>query len=254
MANLRFVSIRNGTVAGVVSKVDVHLVVAPVFATNTCVLAGEGGDAVIVHPGAGVAAAVIDLCRAEGLTPRAVVATHGHADHVWDAAALCEHFSVPFRINAADVYRLADPFGTLSSPGQRPDQSVAVAIASAVRAHGFSPFEAPSEVVPFGADDDDGGVLRAGSIELGLLPAPGHTEGSTLFLTEKIVFTGDVLFAGSIGRTDLPGGDPAIMDQTLRKLAKVLNPELGMIPGHGPASTVARELASNPYWLQAVAS
>ncbi|MDR2723332.1 MAG: MBL fold metallo-hydrolase, partial [Cellulomonadaceae bacterium] len=76
---------------------------------------------------------------------------------------------------------------------------------------------------------------------------PGHTEGSTLYLTDQLVLSGDVLFAGSIGRTDLPGGNASTMAASLRRLGARLDPAFGVVPGHGPTTRVAREKASNPY-------
>jgi glyoxylase-like metal-dependent hydrolase (beta-lactamase superfamily II) len=81
--------------------------------------------------------------------------------------------------------------------------------------------------------------------------APGHTEGSTLYLLaagdDRVAFTGDVLFAGSVGRTDLPGGDPVAMAATLREVVGALPPGTHVLPGHGPATRVDAELATNPY-------
>jgi len=279
---------------------------------------GAGGsDAVVIDAGAGVAASVAELIRSKGWTLRAVLATHGHADHTWDAGPLCAEFDVPFRIHAADAYRIADPLGTLAPKDAVPDMSVAVAIQQAVRSLGESvaDYQAPARIETFQALP--GEVLQAGAIKLRLIPAPGHTEGSSIYIADDIspadepaeldaapsviadstpsviaestpsvigdsnssviadtnssvipestpsviagstrnpaptklgvAFTGDVLFAGSIGRTDLPGGDYATMADTLTRLKSELDPTLGVIPGHGPATTVAYELATNPY-------
>ena len=234
---------------------EVHLVVAPVFATNCCVVVSgaseAGADCVVIDAGAGVSAAVSALIKDNGWNLRAVLATHGHVDHTWDAGPLCAEFDVPFRIHELDAYRLADPFGTLAPKDAAPDLSVAVAIQQAVRALGVSAsdYQAPAQVVTF----SDEPYLDFGAVRLQLNHAPGHTEGSTLYISDDIgdtgaVFSGDVLFAGSIGRTDLPGGDSATMSKTLARLKTELAPKLGVIPGHGPVTTVAQELATNPYW------
>ncbi|QAY62735.1 MBL fold metallo-hydrolase [Xylanimonas allomyrinae] len=223
---------------------DVHLVVAPVFATN-CTVVVQDGDCVVVDAGAGVAATVERLVREHGWTVRAVLATHGHVDHTWDAAALCDAFGVPLRIHEADTYRLADPFGTLGLTGP----GVSGALVQALTAQGLhaDDYRAPSAVVPFGAEADDDGTLVAGAVRLRVLPAPGHTEGATLYVAGDVVLAGDVLFAGGVGRTDLPGGDPAAMRATLRDVVGRLDPGLRVVPGHGPTTTVAHELATNPY-------
>jgi glyoxylase-like metal-dependent hydrolase (beta-lactamase superfamily II) len=266
-----------------VAKVTVTKVVAPVFATNCCVLVSDDGDCVVVDPGAGVAADVIALIEKNAWNCVGVLATHGHADHTWDAAELCEHFEVAFHIHADDAYRLDDPIGTLATPGTMPTESVGVAIASMIRQHGLADYRKPANVETFtipstsatsgpagpdlqspssstglAAPDSPrhagresqhlaSGTLKLGSIEIGLVHAPGHTQGSTLYLFDGLVLTGDVLFAGSIGRTDLPGGDNATMIQTLRALANTLHPSLVVIPGHGPQTTMRQELVTNPY-------
>lgn len=233
----------------VASKFDLHIIVAPVFATNTCILVTDDNNAIVVDPGAGVADQVIKLVTQNGWQVKAIAATHGHADHTWDGGKLSQHFKVPFLINEADRYRLDDPIGTLQPKDARPDQSVAVAIAHAVRAMGAGEYLKPDDIQTFGPSAPSPLLSTLG---LDLVFAPGHTEGSTLYLTKEFVLSGDVLFAGSIGRTDLPGGDIGTMMQSLRSLATELNPDLTMIPGHGPSTTVAQELASNPYWKAAI--
>ncbi|QAY71119.1 MBL fold metallo-hydrolase [Xylanimonas protaetiae] len=229
---------------------QVHLVVAPVFATNCCVVvdgAGDrGADAVVVDAGAGVAATVQELVAERGWTVRAVLATHGHVDHTWDAAALCAAFGVPLRIHAADAYRLADPFGTLGLTRGGVSDALRQALAGlGLRAEDY---RAPADVVPFDAAGDDGaGTLVAGALRLRAIPAPGHTEGATLYQADGVLLAGDVLFAGGIGRTDLPGGDDAAMRATLRDVVGALDPALDVVPGHGPTTTVEREMATNPY-------
>ena len=96
------------------AEITVEVVVAPVFGTNCAVVSAAGGDCVVVDAGAGVADAVTATIERRGLVPRAVLATHGHVDHTWDAAVLCERLGVPLHVHAADVYRLADPFGSIA--------------------------------------------------------------------------------------------------------------------------------------------
>jgi glyoxylase-like metal-dependent hydrolase (beta-lactamase superfamily II) len=213
---------------------ELRVVVAPVFGTNCCVVS-SGTDCVVIDAGAGVADAVARLVDDEGLTPRAVLATHGHADHTWDAGALCARYEVPMRLHEADAYRLADPFGTLSP-----------ALEAALGLH-RDEYHAPAVVEPF-ATPGGSAVLTFGQVTLHALHAPGHTEGSTLYRPDdEVVLTGDVLFAGSIGRTDLHGGSGQVMAETLRDVVRGLDPALAIVPGHGPATTVARELATNPF-------
>ena len=239
-----------GHLRGYGDRVLVTLVVAPVCATNCCVVVDDdgrpGADAVVVDAGAGVADTVTRLVQERGWTVRAVLATHGHVDHTWDAAALCEAFDVPMRIHAADAYRLADPFGTLGLTRG----GVSDALRQAIQGLGLEAedYRAPADVVPFDAAGDDGeGHLVAGDLRLRVIPAPGHTEGATLYEVDGVLLAGDVLFAGGIGRTDLPGGDDAAMRATLRDVVGRLDPNLEVVPGHGPTTSVGRERATNPY-------
>lgn len=234
---------------------QVITLVAPVFGARCSILVHDDGSCVVVDAGAGVAAGVIDLVATRGLRPAAILATHGHVDHTWDAARLSDAFGVPVVLHAADAYRLADPFGTLGVLGHAvhdPQGPLAQALATA--GIGASSYTAPARIETFG-DPVDGrsadSTLSFGGVSLVARHAPGHTEGSTLYLVDvdgdRLAFTGDVLFAGTIGRTDLPGGDSATMHATLREVVAVLPPETVVVPGHGPTSTMAAELAHNPF-------
>jgi hydroxyacylglutathione hydrolase len=230
-------------------------VVAPVFGTNCYVLVADDRTCVIVDAGAGVAPQVRRLVDERGLTPVAVLATHGHVDHTWDAAELTSAFGVPLVLHAADVYRLADPFGTLGQVGASHDENGPLAQALADIGAGPGSYRAPERVEPFGGVPGPDGrtadvVLELGGVRLVARHAPGHTEGSTLYLLDgepAVALTGDVLFAGSIGRSDLPGGDGAIMSATLRDVVRTLPPQTLVLPGHGPSSRLGVELRVNPY-------
>jgi len=259
---------------------DVFLVVAPVFGTNCTIVApGSGGaqpdgaarPCVIVDAGAGVVPGVVDVVREHGLTPRAVLATHGHADHTWDAADLCERFGVPLWIHAADAYRLADPLGTIEAApeGSADGRLVGGPLAAALAAGGarLEDYREPGEVRTFGTPGsatDPVVRLDLGGVLVDALHAPGHTQGSTLYVpvaaehvsddgpgdgerAAGLVLAGDVLFAGSVGRTDLPGGDGETMQRTLRDVVGNLDDSLQVVPGHGPLTTVGRERRTNPY-------
>ena len=223
----------------------IRTVVAPLLSTNCYVVSDDLGRCVVVDAGAGVTRDVLALVSAHSLVPLAVLATHGHVDHTWDAAELCDDFDVPFVLHSEDVYRLADPFGSLGPLG--------APLAGMAQSAGMV-YRAPGRVEPFEAHTD-GTDLELAAAErspfvLRAVHAPGHTQGSTLFVLEAdgrpTALTGDVLFAGSIGRTDLPGGDDVAMAATLGR-ASALDPATAVLPGHGPSSTIARELQSNPY-------
>ncbi len=232
---------------------------APVFAARCTVVVADDGACVVVDPGAGTAAAVLDAVRERGLRPLAVHLTHGHADHTWDAAAVADGLDVPVRVHAADEYRLHDPFGTLGPlGGASHDPSGPLAQALAAAGVDVGAYRRPTRVETFGAPGAEGAARSAdvtwqvGEVTVVGRHAPGHTEGSTLYLLDAgddrpVALTGDVLFAGTIGRTDLPGGDGAAMATTLREVVSRLDPRTVVVPGHGPTSDVASELRSNPY-------
>jgi len=229
-------------------------VVSAVFAARCSVVVGDDGTCVVVDAGVGVADHVARLVSSEGLRPTAVLATHGHADHVWDAGRLARTLDVPVRLHARDAYRLEDPFGTLGLGAASHDPSGPLAQALLAAGVDVASYEAPARVEKFG--DDDGSrrsdaVLELGGLRLEARHAPGHTEGSTIYLVDGLAFTGDVLFAGTIGRTDLPGGDGAVMRTTLREVVATLPASTTVVPGHGPTSDMATELATNPFLARA---
>lgn len=216
-------------------------VVSPFLGTNCYVVSAEDGATVVVDPGAGVVGDLLALVQDQALTPVALVATHGHVDHTWSAAPLSRAWGVPLVLHAADAYRLADPFGTLGPLGAQ--------LAPLAGSLG-DPYAEPVDVRLL---DVDGPVPVADAVGLRALHCPGHTEGSTVYLlgdadagSPAAAFTGDVLFAGTVGRTDLPGGDAGAMQRSLARLAR-LDPRTQVAPGHGATSTIGAERGSNPY-------
>lgn len=229
----------------------VRTVVSPLLGTNCHVLADDEGRCVVVDPGALVADDVLTAIRADGLTATGVLVTHGHVDHTWDAGRLAEALGVAVHVHLADLPRIADPFGTLGPLGTELERMAASAGQTWSPPRDVSPFGGPS--APAGPDGADAPAdLDVGGLILTAFHAPGHTEGSTVFLTARsltarsLALTGDVLFAGTIGRTDLPGGDDTAMRRTLSRLAG-LDPATLLLPGHGPGSDLATELRTNPY-------
>jgi len=222
-----------------------------VFGANCYVLASPEGSCVVVDAGAGTAQAVIASVREHGLEPVAVLATHGHVDHTWDAAALCDEFDVPLLLHEADAYRIADPFGSLGLGAA--DGSASGPLAQALRGMGIDPRDycAPARVETFATRPGEARDLGLVGLGVRALHAPGHTEGSTFYLVEltdgPATLTGDVLFAGTIGRTDLPGGDAAVMTRTLRDVVPLIAADARVFPGHGPATSIAAERRSNPF-------
>lgn len=205
------------------------------WATNCYVLAtGPGEPCLIVDPGQDAMPGVLDLVEEHRLVPAAVLLTHGHIDHVWSVAPVSVRFGIPAVIHEQDRYRLADPAGSsLAAPRET------------LRAMTRDALElSEPEDVQVVSDDD---VLDIAGLSLRVRHAPGHTEGSVVFELGDTMVAGDVLFAGSIGRTDLPGGNH---EQMLASLSRVILPapdDMRVLPGHGSETTIGIERATNPF-------
>jgi glyoxylase-like metal-dependent hydrolase (beta-lactamase superfamily II) len=201
----------------------VETFVVGAFQENTYLVIDETSHrAVAIDPG-GDAERIVSTLRARHLTLDAIWLTHAHVDHVSGIAALRRVLAAPIYLNPAD----------------RPLYDAAVQ-------HGLAfgiPVEAPP---PPDRPLADGDVLRVGTLEFGVMGAPGHAPGHVIIHGAGVAFVGDVLFAGSIGRTDLPLANGAQLAKTLEKVAALPGDTL-VYPGHGPATTIARELATNPF-------
>ncbi|WP_273412656.1 MBL fold metallo-hydrolase [Corynebacterium appendicis] len=198
------------------------------FGTNTYVVtaSGENPEAFVVDPGKDSRDQVQKLIDDAGARLVAVVLTHGHIDHTRD----CAEFGVPVYIHPDDEVMLDPKWGAPGDFG---------------RIFEVDSMKQPDELRHLKA----GETMTFAGMDFRVVHAPGHSPGSSLLIAadEDVVFAGDVLFAGSIGRTDLPLGDPAAMDRTLAGPVWELDDALTVLPGHGPATTVAQERAANPY-------
>ncbi|MDH6126944.1 MBL fold metallo-hydrolase [Kitasatospora sp. GP82] len=214
---------------------------AGAWGTNCYLVAPAAGEeCVIVDPGHEAARGVEDLIREHRLKPVAVLLTHGHIDHVASVVPVCGARNVPAWIHPEDRYMLADPERALGrSLGQQLMGSITVGEPDDVR------------------ELKDGSVLELAGLRLTVDHAPGHTGGSVTFRTPSqndippVLFSGDLLFAGSIGRTDLPGGDAAAIMQSLARVCLPLDDATVVLSGHGSQTTIGRERATNPYLKQA---
>ena len=221
---------------------------AVVAGTNCYILAPAAGEeCLVVDPGVGVTDQLAELLLEHRLRPAAVLLTHGHFDHVYSVTPVCASAGVPAYIHGEDRYRLADP---LSAVGPE-------LIAMFERQFGQKAnWQEPTDVVSL----THGQKLTIAGLDLRVLHAPGHTEGSVMFALPEVpegissetdlgstLLSGDVLFAGSVGRTDLAGGDGAAMNRSLRDVVLPLSDDVLVLPGHGPATTMERERATNPY-------
>lgn len=213
---------------------------AEAFGTNCYLVAtGPGEQCVIVDPGIGVLDRLDEVIAQHRLHPAAVLLTHGHLDHTFSVAPVCGARGITAYVHPADLEMLADPAKGLSADLTQ-------------MFGGRLPYTEPDDV----AELTDGATLTLAGLEITVDHAPGHTGGSVLFRlpgagspweTEQICLSGDVLFAGSIGRTDLPGGSNPAMLASLRDKILPLADDTVVLPGHGPGTTIGRERLANPY-------
>ncbi|MDP9430340.1 MAG: MBL fold metallo-hydrolase [Actinomycetota bacterium] len=213
---------------------------AGAFGTNCYAVApGPRQECVVVDPGMDAVEPLARLLADDGLKPVAVVLTHGHLDHTFSVLPVCDGYDIPAYLHPADSGMLSDParwhgpqLAPLITGVQLPD---------------------PSEVRQL----DDGAVLSLAGVELTVRHAPGHTQGSVVFSLDlgeaPGLLAGDVLFADSVGRVDLPGGSWEEMLRSLRDVVLPLDDATVVLPGHGPATTVGRERATNPFLAEAAA-
>jgi glyoxylase-like metal-dependent hydrolase (beta-lactamase superfamily II) len=221
---------------------------SPLTATNCFVVApGIGEQCVIIDPGYGVTGVLDDIVAEYRLHPVAVILTHGHLDHTFSVLPVCQARDVPAFIHADDRSALADPWTGLGLTVGAPIFGV----------EGLT-FAEPDDVRAL----QDGASLELAGLSLTVRHAPGHTQGSVVFelaatagatadvadgAGQDVLFSGDVLFAGSIGRTDLPGGSMESMLTSLRTVVLPMADEVIVCPGHGPQTTIGHERLTNPY-------
>ncbi|AEW97682.1 MULTISPECIES: MBL fold metallo-hydrolase [Streptomycetaceae] len=210
---------------------------AGAWGTNCYLVAPAAGEeCVIIDPGHEAARGVEETIAKHRLKPVAVIATHGHLDHVASVVPVCGAHDVPAWIHPADRHMLNDP-----------EKGLGRAIGQQLL--GELTIGEPDDV----RELSDGAVLRLAGLELTVAHAPGHTKGSVTFRLPEtadvpsVFFSGDLLFAGSIGRTDLPGGSHAEILESLARVCLPLDDSTVVLAGHGPQTTIGRERATNPF-------
>ena len=216
-----------------------------------CYLVGAraGAGCVVIDPGQGSLDGVSTVVAEHDLTPEAVLVTHGHFDHMWSAYDVAERYDVPVWIHPADQHLLADPMAAISNDS-------ATMLREQLGMTELPEFTEPADVRPA----TDGARIEAAGLTFTVDHTPGHTPGTVAYRVayegpedvSELMFTGDFLFAGSIGRTDLNGGDHSAMLDSLTAKVLPLRDDVVVLPGHGPQTTVGRERASNPYLAELV--
>jgi glyoxylase-like metal-dependent hydrolase (beta-lactamase superfamily II) len=214
-------------------------VIAPYFETNCWILAlGTGQECIIVDPGMAKPNLVNEIEQKVSelkLKPVAVFITHGHLDHTFSVLPLTKQVPMRTFVTGADRFLLTDPMGALDRGGVSEQF---------LKAFGIEKFKEPDEIVEL----EDFSSFEVAGMQITSIFAPGHTKGSVIFTVEnQQLISGDVLFAGSIGRTDLPTGSASQMRKTLRDRILTLPDGLNVLPGHGGQTTIGTERVRNPY-------
>lgn len=216
------------------------------WGTNCYVAAtAPGAECVVIDPGKDAAAGVAEVVREHRLKPVAVLLTHGHIDHMWSVTPVAGTYDATAWIHPGDRHLLTDPMAGMSR------ESAGMLLG------GDYEFTEPDDVQELG----DAQALELAGLEFVVDHTPGHTQGSVVFRTpygeqdiSELMFSGDLLFQGSIGRTDLPGGDHPTILRSLRDKVLPLSDDIVVLPGHGEQTSIGRERATNPFLLDLLAS
>jgi hydroxyacylglutathione hydrolase len=196
------------------------------FLQTNCYLFAErkSNRAIIFDPG-DEAQKIINRITEKNINPEAIIITHGHADHIGALDQIAEHYKIPFYIHEQDIEYLTDPQKNCSecTGGALVTEGTCKAVV-------------------------EGDIIKLGDLKLKIIHTPGHTPGCMCVETEGLLFTGDTLFCGCVGRWDLPGGDAHTLKRSLRKFEQFPG-ETIILPGHGPRCALSREFEHNPYLL-----
>jgi glyoxylase-like metal-dependent hydrolase (beta-lactamase superfamily II) len=214
--------------APMATKLQVHTIVSMPFEENTYVVWKSGAsDALVIDPGL-EPDLILDFLRERELTAAAILNTHGHADHIGGNAALKQAFSpAPLIIGAGESHLLSDAEANLSAP-----------------------FGLPITSPPADRLVREGDTVEAAGIRLEVLEVPGHSPGHVVYLYRDqpmVLFGGDVLFRGSIGRYDFPNSNGPLLLTGIKEKLLTLPPDTVVYPGHGPTTTIGHEKRTNPY-------
>ena len=193
------------------------------FDENCYVVSDETGEGVVIDPG-GMAKQILSYIREAKLSIKAVLDTHGHCDHIGANDEIRDETGAPLYIHKEDAAMISDMKLNLSA------------------FMGFRVISRPAEHLL-----SEGDKISFGQTELEVIHTPGHTKGGVCFVGESVAFTGDTLFAGSIGRSDFPGGSEVELIGNIKKKLLVLPDETKVYSGHGPSSEIGWERQCNPF-------
>jgi len=199
------------------------IVVGNLFANCYIVAERKGGKGIVIDPG-DEGEKIIDIVNTNKLQIIYIIATHAHIDHIGDVEVVQQATGAKFLLHFQDSPFLKDPRLNLSSMTEKPRI-----------------FPSPQMLL------SDGEILRVGEIEIKILHTPGHTPGSICLKINECVFTGDTLFAGGVGRTDLSGGNLKQLQKSIAEKLLNLPPDTQIFPGHGPESTIGKEKRENQF-------
>jgi glyoxylase-like metal-dependent hydrolase (beta-lactamase superfamily II) len=215
--------------------------VAGPWQTNCYLVApGPNSECIVIDPGQNALPQIQHIVAEYKLKPIAVMVTHGHLDHMWSVFPIASGYQIPAFVHSADRHLLTDPGAGLSKETR---EMLPQLIGENDK------FVEPDEVIELA----DKANFNIAGLDFVVRHTPGHTAGSVIFSTTDSIpkiFTGDTLFAGAIGRTDLPGSSPDEMNNSLREVICGLPPQAEVFPGHGPTTQMETELTTNQYLLR----
>ncbi len=194
---------------------------------NCYIITNDQNEGAIIDPG-GETERIINYLEQNEINPKMILLTHGHFDHIASVWDLIEKYDLPVYINENDAEML---------------KNINISLCNMSTLYfNYKPGLEYNEL-------KDNDIVKLGDLEFKLIHTPGHSKGSSCFIVENAIFTGDTLFCGDIGRTDLYGGDYATIKESLKKLSE-LEQDYVVYPGHGPSSSIEKEKATNPYMGQ----